>query len=73
MSTPVEREAPVTMMEAPIYLRYNFTAGDATQRFLSQLKQGRLVGQRCPQCRNVYVPPEAPVPVAGLPPRKKYR
>jgi uncharacterized OB-fold protein len=51
-----EREM-ITGMEAPIYLKYNFTAGEATTRFLDQIKIGRLVGQRCPSCDNVYVPP----------------
>jgi len=54
MSEPTEA---ITGFESPIYLKYRFTAGEATSRFLSQLKQGRIVGQRCPTCHNVYVPP----------------
>lgn len=65
-ATDQPQDAPVTAMEAPIYLSYNFTAGHATERFLSQLKQGRLVGQRCPRCRNVYVPPRGSCARCGV-------
>ena len=34
-----EREM-ITGMEAPIYLKYHFTAGEATSRFLAKVKQG---------------------------------
>ena len=53
-------------IEAPIYLKYNFTAGLAPTRFLSQLKQGVLTGQRCPKCANVYVPPRGSCPACGV-------
>ena len=32
----------ITGIEAPIYLKYNFTAGAAPTRFLTQLKKGKL-------------------------------
>lgn len=51
-----EDKTDITMMDAPIYLDYNFTAGSATSRFLHGLKQGVLIGQRCPGCDAVYVP-----------------
>lgn len=57
----------ITDMEAPIYLDYNFIAGEAASRFLKKLKQGRLVGQRCPSCRNVYVPPRGSCASCGIP------
>ena len=60
-----EREA-VTAMEAPIYLKYRFTAGESTSRFLSKVKQGQLVGQRCPSCSNVYVPPRGSCASCGV-------
>jgi len=67
MTTPADRDEPVTMMNAPVHLQYHFTAGEATQRFLTQLRQGRLVGQRCPRCRNVYVPPRGSCARCGIP------
>lgn len=56
----------ITGMEAPIYLSYKFTAGEATSRFLVAVKEGRLVGQRCPQCNNVYVPPRGSCAACGV-------
>ncbi len=60
-----EREM-ITGMEAPIYLQYNFTAGSASTRFLAQIKQGKIVGQRCPCCKNVYVPPRGSCAACGV-------
>ncbi len=49
-------ENPVEEIQTPIRLDYQYTAGEATARFLRGLKQGRILGQRCPSCRNVIVP-----------------
>jgi len=62
-----EEREPIAEMEAPIYLKYRFTAGEATSRFLSRIRQGRLVGQRCPSCGNVYVPPRGSCAACGIP------
>lgn len=59
-------KATVTMMDAPIYLNYKFTAGAATTRFLKSLKQGRLVGQQCPSCLKVYAPPRGSCAKCGV-------
>jgi len=59
------REA-ITGMDAPIYLQYQFTAGSAPARFLTRLKEGVLTGQRCPGCRNVYIPPRGSCPACGV-------
>lgn len=56
----------ITDMEAPIYLKYNFTAGSATARFLNQIKKGRLVGQRCPECKMVYMPARGSCAACGV-------
>ena len=56
----------ITGIEAPIYLQYNFTAGKAPARFLSQVKKGVLTGQRCPSCSNVYVPPRGSCAACGV-------
>jgi len=65
-ATAGEEQDAVTGIEAPIYLKYNFTAGEATSRFLSAVKEGRLVGQRCPRCSNVYVPPRGSCAACGV-------
>ena len=57
---------PVTVMQAPVYLHYHFTAGRAATRFLQQLKAGVLSGQRCPRCSQVYIPPRGSCPACGV-------
>lgn len=57
----------VAMMESPIYLNYHFTAGEATARFLAELKEGRIVGQKCPISGDVYIPPRGSSPKYGVP------
>ena len=54
-------------VKAPIRLDYTYTAGRARSRFLRALAQRRIVGERCPQCRNVYVPPGGGCPMCGVP------
>ena len=55
----------ITGVEAPIYLKYNFTAGAAAARFLTQVKKGVLTGQRCPSCSQVYCPPRGSCAACG--------
>ena len=62
-----DSEQTVTGIEVPIYLQYTFTAGTALTRFLTSIVEGRIVGQRCPGCANVYVPPRGSCPRCGLP------
>jgi uncharacterized protein len=50
-------EDVVTKIDTPIELRYRFTAGRAQSRFLHGIAQGKILGQRCPQCGKVYCPP----------------
>ncbi len=60
-------ESAVEGIVSPIALRYHYTAGRASSRFLRALKQGRLIGQRCPSCRNVIVPPRGACARCGVP------
>jgi uncharacterized OB-fold protein len=62
-----EQQDVVTGIKAPIYLKYNFTAGKAATRFLTQIKKGVLTGQRCPRCSMVYVPPRGACAACGVP------
>jgi len=57
---------PVLGIITPIRLEYTFTAGRARSRFLRALAERRIVGERCPACRKVYVPPGA-CSTCGLP------
>ena len=58
---------PVTVLETPIRVDYAFTAGLAQSRFLKGLSEGRILGQRCPRCGKVYVPPRGSCPTDGVP------
>ncbi len=57
----------VRSIRTPAELNYQFTAGKATTRFLNAVAEKRLVGQRCPVCTMVYVPPRGACPTCGVP------
>jgi uncharacterized OB-fold protein len=50
----------------PARLDFTYTAGQATTRFLNHVTDKRLVGQRCPSCSKVYVPPRGACPTCGV-------
>ena len=62
-----EEQEMITKVEAPVYLKYNFTAGSAPTRFLAQIKKGVLAGQRCPKCLAVYIPTRGSCGRCGVP------
>lgn len=51
----------------PIRLEYDYTPGRARSRFLRAIAEGRITGQRCTECRKVYVPPLDFCPRDGIP------
>jgi len=53
-------------IKTPIRLDYTYIAGRASSRFLSAIAEGRIVGQRCPRCAKVYVPPRGSCPTCGV-------
>ena len=61
-----DEQQAITGIKVPIFLKYNFTAGTAGARFLTQIKKGVLTGQRCPKCSNVYVPPRGSCAACGV-------
>ena len=63
---PVGHE-PVAMMTTPVRLHYEHTASPGESEFLRGLADGRLLGQRCPACGKVYIPPRAACPTDGVP------
>ncbi|MEV0899142.1 OB-fold domain-containing protein [Actinoplanes sp. NPDC049802] len=63
---PLEGE-PVTIMTTPIRLHYTHTTSAEEDRYLRALAEGRIIGQRCPACRKVYVPPRV-CPADGVAP-----
>jgi uncharacterized OB-fold protein len=58
---------PVTSIETPIALEYRYTPGLASSRFLRAVSEGKLIGQRCPVCGKVYIPPRGSCPTDGVP------
>jgi uncharacterized OB-fold protein len=58
---------PVTVVTTPAQLDYRFTAGQATSRFLRGISQKKILGERCPVCRKVYVPPRGSCPTDAVP------
>jgi|SRR5690606_14279724 len=62
-----ETPAPVKTIKTPMRLEYQYTAGQATTRFLRGIAQGKILGQRCPSCRKVYVPPRGSCPRCAVP------
>lgn len=64
MSEPATE--PVKSIFTPVRLEYDYTAGAATSRFLHGVAQGRILGQRCPRCKSVYVPPRGSCARCGV-------
>lgn len=54
-------------MIAPISLRYTHSASAEESRYLRALAAGKIIGQRCPACGKVYVPPRGACPTCGVP------
>jgi hypothetical protein len=48
---------PVTYIKTPIAVRYDYTVGAGSSIFLRAMREGRIVGSRCPDTGKVYVPP----------------
>lgn len=57
----------VTMITTPVELRYTHSASPEESRYLRGLADGRLLGQRCPACGKVYIPPRGACPTDGVP------
>ena len=58
---------PVTMVVTPTALDYVYAASPEESAFYRGLAEGRIVGQRCPTCLKVYVPPRSACPADGTP------
>jgi uncharacterized protein len=57
---------PVTGVVTPVELDYLYAASPEESAFYRGLAEGRIVGQRCPRCGKVYVPPRSACPVDGV-------
>jgi uncharacterized OB-fold protein len=61
-----EFDEPVTGIVAPARLDYTYSPGRAQSAYIHALADRRTVGERCPTCRKVYVPPRGACPTCGV-------
>ena len=52
----------VRSVRTPAQLDYRYTAGDAQLAVPARPRPGKIIGQRCPVCGKVYVPPRGACP-----------
>ncbi|NGN94227.1 DNA-binding protein [Nocardioides sp. KC13] len=57
----------VGLIVTPVSLDYHYAASPEESSFFRGLAEGRILGQRCPTCRKVYVPPRGACPTDGVP------
>lgn len=57
----------VTGVITPVSLDYVYAASPEESAFYRGLNEGRILGQRCPTCQKVYVPPRSACPADGTP------
>ena len=61
-----EEKQPVKSITTPTRLVYQWAATGTQAAFLNRIARGELIGQRCPECRNVYCPPSGNCPRCGV-------
>ena len=59
-------EEQIAGVVTPVELDYLYAASPEESAFYRGLEEGRIIGQRCPVCRKVYVPPRSACPVDGV-------
>ena len=62
-AAPSETDGPVRFMQQVISLDYVTKASPVGRSFGRALRDGRLVGHKCPECGLVYVPPRGFCPI----------
>jgi uncharacterized OB-fold protein len=66
-----EPQQDVKAIVTPTKLVYQWTATGTQAEFLRQMAEGKLIGQRCPECRKVYCPPLGNCPRCGVATREQ--
>ncbi|MGY5128416.1 Zn-ribbon domain-containing OB-fold protein [Streptomyces nigrescens] len=56
----------VTGITTPARLDYTYSPGRAQSRYIQALSDHKTIGERCPSCRKVYVPPRGACPTCGV-------
>jgi uncharacterized OB-fold protein len=57
----------VKSIVTPVVLDYDYVTGRAQSRFLRGIAEGKILGQRCVECRRVYVPSRGACPRCAVP------
>ncbi|MWA09176.1 Zn-ribbon domain-containing OB-fold protein [Streptomyces sp. BA2] len=57
---------PVTGIVAAARLDYTYAPGRAQTAYIKALSDRKTVGERCPSCHKVYVPPRGACPTCGV-------
>lgn len=66
-SAPSPATDQVSGLISPVRLEYDYAASPEESKFFRGLAEGKILGQRCPKCQKVYVPPRGACPVDGVP------
>ncbi|MDX3639812.1 Zn-ribbon domain-containing OB-fold protein [Streptomyces sp. MB09-02B] len=61
-----EFQEAITGIVAAARLDYTYSPGRAQTGYIEALGDRRIVGERCPSCRKVYVPPRGACPTCGV-------
>ncbi|MFC4607388.1 Zn-ribbon domain-containing OB-fold protein [Streptomyces maoxianensis] len=61
----------VTGIVTPARLDYTYSPGRAQSGYIHALADRRTVGERCPSCRKVYVPPRGACPTCAVATREQ--
>jgi uncharacterized OB-fold protein len=64
---PATGEEPIKTMEHWVSLLYKEAVAPAAERYAAGLLEGRITGQKCPQCGRTYIPPRDSCTVDGIP------
>ncbi len=56
----------VKAIVTPTRLVYDWAATGSQAAFLDAIAEGRLIGERCPECEKVYCPPSGTCPRCGV-------
>jgi uncharacterized OB-fold protein len=68
---PEQAGEPVTGIVTPVHLEYMHTASPGESSYIRGLAEGKLLGQRCGVCGQVYIPPRGTCPADGVPTREE--
>ncbi len=52
-----DAQEPVTYIKTPIAIHYDYSIGAGQSTFMRAIREGRILGARCPDTGKVYVPP----------------